>query len=115
MTNFQIVAQAKKLKIPFFRGVFMRDLLPRHTLHNECAIVNLDSYKNQGSHWVAYIKRGNVVRYFDSFGDLKPPKELIHYFGPGAEIIYNYQRKQKKYSVNCGQLSLQFLKTQCSV
>lgn len=110
MNNFQIANQARKLNIPFFRGVFMRDLLPNRPLKNETAIVNLDSYKNRGTHWVAYCKTGNRVRYFDGFGDLSPPKELVDYFGPLVEILYNYNRKQKKYSVNCGQLSLQFLK-----
>ncbi|KAK9731983.1 hypothetical protein QE152_g13195 [Popillia japonica] len=53
--------------IPHFRGVFMRDSLPKIPYKNECAVINLDSVKNSGTHWVCYCKEGNTVHYFDSF------------------------------------------------
>lgn len=87
----------------------MRDTLPKIPHKNECGIVNLDSTKNSGTHWVAYIKSGNAVHYFDSFGDLKPPKELVKYFGNGVEILYNNRQYQNYNQIICGHLCLEFL------
>lgn len=48
------------------------------------------------------------VFYFDSFGNLRPPKELIKYL-KGCDIYYNRERFQHRNPWNCGHLSLQFL------
>lgn len=106
LTNIDILNFGKNIKD--FRGVFMRDNLPKKIKSKECGIVNLDSAKNIGSHWVAYIKKGNYAEYFDSFGNLRPPKELIKYLNT-ENIVYNYSRFQKFNSVNCGHLCIQFL------
>lgn len=87
----------------------MRDTLPRKPKQNECAIVNLDEWKNSGTHWVAFIKRKNQVLYFDSFGALKPPKELVNYLGKNVDISYNSQQYQNYDQINCGHLCLEFL------
>lgn len=93
--------------IPFFRGVYMRNELPTTPKDIECAIVNLDSSENDGTHWVAYVKLYNYCEYFDSFGDLKPPRELIEYLT--SNITYNYTRYQNYNTSNCGHLCLEFL------
>lgn len=67
----------------------MRDTLPRKRYLNECAIVNLDDVKGRGTHWVAFKKRGVKVVYYDSFGNLTPPLEIVKYLS-GCSIIYNY-------------------------
>lgn len=95
-------------KIPDFRGVFMSDTLPEKPWKNEKAIVNYQSNKEPGSHWVAYVKKGKKVVYFDSFGNLKPFKELVKYFR-GCEIFYNHERLQDFGTYNCGHLCLAFL------
>lgn len=87
----------------------MRDKLPRKVrATNECGIVNLDSYMGAGTHWVAYIKRGNNVDYYDSFG-VPPPAELIAYLGGKCVITYNYDQDQAMNQVICGHLCLKFL------
>lgn len=86
----------------------MRDKLPAKPLINEQAIVNLDSVVGKGTHWVCYSKRGNNVEYFDSFG-VKPPTELINYFGKNAKITYNCEQIQKIDEIICGHLCLQWL------
>lgn len=78
---------------------------------NESGIVNLDSSEGPGTHWVAYRKRGNVIYYFDSYGNLKPPLELVTYLiknTNNAKIFYNVERHQNK-TYNCGHLTLEFL------
>lgn len=107
MTNYDLIKYAKQLNIPYFRGVYMRDELPKNPRQYESAIVNLDSKHGDGTHWVCYRKRRDRVEYFDSFGNLRPPLELVRYLGPNIE--YNYDRKQRFNSVVCGHLCLQFL------
>lgn len=114
MTNNDLLKYAKLMKIPYFRGVFMRDNLPRKIRTNETGIVNLDNQEGEGTHWTSYIKRGKNVRYFDSIGQLKPPLELIQYFrtdGSNSNIQYNFDKYQSFNSYNCGQQSLKFLYT----
>lgn len=87
----------------------MRNALPYKPYKNECAIINLDDKDGPGTHWVAYMKRINKIIYFDSFGDLKPPKELINYFGPKTKVLYNYEKIQNFNTYICGHLCLKFL------
>lgn len=86
----------------------MRNALPRKPLYSEKGIVNLDDQRGPGTHWVAYKKRGKTVYYYDSFGDLRPPNELVNYF-KGCEIFYNYNREQAYDTYVCGHLCLKFL------
>lgn len=95
-------------EIPYFRGVYMKDDLPRKPRSVECGIINLDDSYNNGTHWVAYIKFNDYYEYFDSFGDLKPPAEVLKYLNT-PNLYYNYTRYQKYDSVNCGHLCLKFL------
>ena len=112
LTNFDILKYAKLMKIPNFRGVFMRDSLPSGgPRYRESAIVNLDSENGPGSHWVAYRKRGDDIVYFDSFGNLQPPFDLMLYFGID-QVKYNTKRFQDFGTYNCGHLCLQFLSGQ---
>ena len=99
------------MRIPFFRGVFMRNTLPPGGVRrNESGIINLDNVEVLGTHWVAYVKRGCRAIYFDSFGNLRPPKELVQYLDKDAvKIEYNRTSYQKYNQSICGQLCLRFL------
>lgn len=93
----------------------MRDTLPldEHIWQNETGIMNLDSVHGNGTHWICYVKNKKEIKYFDSFGNLRPPIELINYFYSSKQqpitIVYNYTRKQSMKAVTCGHLCLQFL------
>lgn len=87
----------------------MRDSLPTKPRIVECAVLNLDSSDNPGTHWVAYVKQNDYCEYFDSFGNLKPPLELVKYLR-SMTINYNYIRYQTFGSVKCGHLCLHFLR-----
>ena len=50
----------------------------------------------------------NHAIYFDSFGNLQPPSDLVKYLNVGS-IEYNYQRYQDWDTWNCGHLCLKFL------
>lgn len=109
----EILKYVKILKIPYFRGVFMRDTLPNSPpFYKESMIVNLDSIQNKGTHWVCFKKENDqIVSYFDSFG-MVPPSELITYWqqkNPSILIEYNSQQNQKIKENICGHLCIHFL------
>lgn len=93
----------------------MRNALPSSKpLVNESAILNLDDKNGTGTHWTCYFKKGETVWYFDSFGNLRPPKELFDYLNV-SKIYYNYERYQDFNSFVCGHLCLQFLYNQSQI
>lgn len=112
LTNYDIQSLSRKLKIPHFVGVFMRDTLSKKRVKpraRECWIINHGSSQTEGSHWTALAKNYNIAFYFDSFGKLPPPLEVIDYLGPNIHIYYNAKKYQKYGSVICGHLCLKFL------
>lgn len=86
----------------------MRTSLPNKPWNHECGVVNMDDESGPGTHWVAYKKVGKIVIYFDSFGNLSPPKELVNYFR-GCQLYFNHNRLQSYNTSNCGQLCVKFL------
>lgn len=87
----------------------MRNGLPKRCMKNECGVINLDDKDGDGTHWCAYYKFSNQCYYFDSFGNLKPPLELIKHLGSTCKIFYNYKRYQDYNTFNCGHLCVEFL------
>lgn len=106
LTNIDIMNYTKY--IPYFRGVYMRNNLPAVPFLKECAIFNLDSLENPGTHWVAYVKLYDYIEYFDSYGNLKPCKEFLKYMRCYS-VYYNYSDLQKENPYNCGHLCIRFL------
>lgn len=97
--------------LPHFRGVFMRDNLPKRSGCQavECSVINLDNQIGDGTHWVCYYRKHKNCYYFDSFGNLPPPNEFVQYIGNRCKIHYNYHSFQSFETVNCGHLCLKFL------
>ena len=115
LSNFDIIELAKHLKVPNFRGVFMRDTLPDKIQDKECGVVNFNKSSEPGSHWVAYYKDGDKRLYFDSFGQVIP-LEIQKYLKSEEEFRENkpvIQRNtdivQKVNTKICGQLCVYVL------
>lgn len=88
----------------------MRDSLPKgKAWKKECMVINHDSIKNHGTHWTCFVKDDENVFYFDSFGKLPPPLELVQYLGSECHIFYNYKQYQQFNTIICGHLCLHFL------
>ena len=64
LNNFELEDAVKKLKIPYFRGVFLLDTLPKKPNRKEYGIVNFDKSGGPGTHWVAWYKNGKNKIYF---------------------------------------------------
>ena len=107
LSNFQLLDAEKKLKIKNFRGVFVRDELPKRPRKIECGILNLCDSQGSGTHWTAWFKNGDEKLYFDSYG-LAPPVELVEYLKD--PVYYNSERVQPDGVVVCGHLCLYVLK-----
>src|SRR5271156_1094798 len=101
LSNFDIEKIVNELKIPNFRGVYMRDQLPKRIQTNECGIVNLEPESMNGSHWVSYYKKGKLKYYFDSYG-LDPTNQVKSYLK--SPIYCSTFEIQKFNTTICGQL-----------
>ena len=98
---------ARELKIKNFRGVFMRDTLPKKCYQTECGVINLDSIKNDGTHWVCYKISKERSIYFDSYG-FPPPEELVEYLRKPIEYS-NFVVQRLNSGPICGHLCLHVL------
>ena len=78
LTNFEI--QANYQNEPTFNGVFSRDNLPNN-IKNGAYVINLDEYRDIGTHWVALYVNNKTVTYFDSFGVEHISKEIKKFIG----------------------------------
>lgn len=79
LSNYDILDLVVKLRIPHFHGVFMRDKISEKfgPSTQECWIFNHSSSNTRGSHWSAIAISFNTAFYFDSFGKLPPPFEIL--------------------------------------
>ena len=107
LSNREIIEAAKKLSLYGFRGVVLRDTLPKKPKLNECGILNVDSSSGDGTHFVMWFEKGKDKFYFDSYR-VQPPSELIAYLK--SPIFYNSERVQQNGAVFCGDLCLFSLK-----
>ena len=112
LTNFDILKYIDILQVPHFRGVFMRDELPQRIKTLECGIMNFNTHKQTGCHWVCYVRNHNTRIYFDSFGQITP-LELQKYLKTKLEfenevpvIERNTDIIQKPNTSVCGHLCL---------
>ena len=94
-----------------------RDNLP-DTIKNGAYVINLDEYRDIGTHWVALYVNNKTVTYFDSFGVEHIPKEFIKFIGNeqsssakarNEKIITNIYRIQAYDSIMCGYLCIGFI------
>ena len=53
--------ESKYKDVKFFRGVFIKGMLPNKINSNECGIINLGSSFSSGTHWTCYYKIDNNV------------------------------------------------------
>ena len=116
LSNFDIIDVVKQIGIPHFRGVFMRNTLPKRPRKQECGIMNLNTSNEPGSHWVCWYKNDTDRIYFDSFGCICP-MELQKYLKTQAEfknnipsIQRNSEQVQQPNTQICGQMCLYVLK-----
>lgn len=121
-TNIEINKIMKKIKIRGYKGVYMSDELPKIKLNGDkkfSFIMNLDSSKKNGRHWISINVDNNVVEYFDMLynktirkGFLTNIYKLLKRNGVKDKIILktNKKRDQSISSDTCGVFSIDFLR-----
>ena len=67
---------------------------------NGAYVINLDEYRDIGTHWVAFYVNNKTATYFDSFGVEQIPKEIIKFIG-NKNIITNIFRIKAYDSIMC--------------
>ena len=110
LSNFDLEKWIDDLGIKYFRSIYSRDRLPDGIRKKECGIINLDSIKGSGTHWVCYRNIDKqMVEYFDPFG-LIMPHEIHHYLvTSGKKVIYSQDEIQNRDTVLCGYWCLYYL------
>ena len=99
LTNIEISEYYKNE--PRFNGVYSRNNLP-NKIKKGAYLINLDGYKNIGTHWISLFVKANKVIYFDSFGTEHIPKEINKFINNNNNIESNIFRIQSYDSIMCG-------------
>ena len=105
-TNFEI--QEYYQNKPRFNGVFSRDNLP-NGIKKGAYVINLDEYRDIGTHWVALYVTNKTIIYFDSFGVEHIPKEIIKFIGNNKKIVTNIYRIQAYDLIMCRYFCIGFI------
>jgi hypothetical protein len=106
LSQYDLMELVQRYRIPSFRGVFMRDDLPKRSWRIECGILNLDVLEGKGTHWTCWYKRDDVCFYFDSYG-LPSPREFYQYIR--CDCYHSTYQVQKLGDVICGHLCILML------
>lgn len=110
-TNYDLMDKMVEVGIPI-QGVFNRDNLPR-IMSDGCYILNLDESSGSGTHWTGFLKAGNIVIYFDSFG-LPPPDIVTKRLLP-SKVYYGDKMLQHLETSSCGYWVIAFFCWMCRV
>ena len=105
LTNFEINEYYKNE--PRFNGVYSRNNLPK-TIKKGAYVINLDEYKNTGTHWIALFAKPKYTVYFDSFGVEHIPEEINKFIG-NDDIKSNIFRIQAYDLIMCGYFCIEFI------
>ena len=105
LTNFEI--QKYYENGPRFNGVFSRNNLPKK-IKDGAYVINLDEYKDVGTHCIALFGNRSEIVYADSFGVEHIPKEITKSVG-NKSIKVNIFRVQANDSVMCGYFYIGFI------
>ena len=106
LTNIEISEYYKNE--PRFNGVYSRNNLP-NKIKKGAYVINLDEYKNTGTHWVSLFVKTNEVIYLDSFGIEHIPEEINKFIGSNKKIKANIFRIQAYDSIMCGYFCIEFI------
>jgi hypothetical protein len=104
LSNFDIIKICKDMGLPL-EGILMRDEIKKNIKHGY-SIINLNTSKEDGSHWTCVLYTPLKSYYFDSFGFVAP-EELDEVIKP---YEYNDRDIQDFNSEACGHYCIAFIK-----
>ena len=106
LTNFEI--QEYYQNKPRFNGVFRRDNMSNNNIKKGTYVINLDEYRDIGTHWVALYVNNKTATYFDSFGVEHIPREFMKFI-TRKKIITDIYRIQAYDSIMCAYFGIGFI------
>jgi hypothetical protein len=105
LSDTEIKEICLKFNLPL-ENILMRDEIKKHLNKDGFYIINLDTSKNEGTHWTVVFYHPLKSLYNDSFGFV-PPLELEEKIKP---YIYNNKDLQDWNSDACGWYAIAFIK-----
>jgi hypothetical protein len=95
-----------------YKGTYAQDTVPH--MHEDCYfIINTDTKREKGTHWLGVVKVKNTYTIFDSFG--RHSNRLVPIFIRGVQAQHSHV-EDNDYDVveainadDCGQRSLSYL------
>ena len=99
-----------------FYGIYTRDTLPKALDRPSGIVVNLDTIKGEGTHWVAIYFTEHGVEYFDPLGFPPTKSDIIEFLITHTEedILFNSYPVQDLNSSSCGLFCVYFLERRFS-
>ncbi len=93
-----------------FVGVFPSDASPKIKKKNFSIIYNLSKHFEAGSHFIAIMKVGKKMIYFDSLGDKCSNHDINSFMKQfNIPIIFNKRKIQHNFSNFCGYYCFYFI------
>lgn len=112
MSNYDLEQLGKKCLLNF-KGVYPSDSFPIIKKKDDLffsVIFNLSPHNEEGSHFIAVVKKQNHFYYFDSFGDPCNVKSLKKSLSNiTSKIIYSAKKIQNSKSIFCSLFCLAFI------
>jgi len=91
-----------------YLGTLSSDQFPKYIREGQCFILNTDSSKQSGTHWVAFYKLNKRLYYYDSFA--RSTSKLSKYWKTIKLINANRtDRDQSFKESDCGSRSLAWI------
>lgn len=96
-------------------GCFPSDEISRSTVYPHCMVVNTDTHKLPGTHWVAmYVQSPAECDYYDSLAEWPPRSPFIaQYLQQFSQLNRVRRRIQSVKSDACGKHVIYFLHRRC--
>ena len=105
--NIQLDKLGKYLFGNKFIGTYSSDKIPKNIKNENCLILNNQSSKQKGEHFIAVYKRDNKLYGYDTFN--RPIKNLSKFWKNKHIINANNDRDQGFSEENCGSRSMAWL------
>lgn len=111
LSNFELEQIGKKCLVNF-KGVYPSDSFPQIQKNEEyfSIIFNLSPHNEPGTHFIAVVRKKNILYYFDSFGEPCNEKNLKKNLAKQtSSITYNSKKLQQDKSLFCSFFCLAFI------
>ena len=105
--NIQLDKLCKYIFQNRFKGVFTSDEFPQHIKNGEMFIINNQSSKQNGMHWVSFYKYNNRLYGYDTFN--RKVNKLSKFWNKKHIVNANKNRDESYNEKNCGQRCICFL------